>query len=128
MSGLFFAGCAAALTAGAGVYWFSLVKRVALGEHRWLVNVVMAGGAVLGLLALGQGTGVAGGVLAGASVAVGALYFGLLALAGQSTQRPAVAIGERMPEFTAPDHEGKPFSFASLAGHPVLIKLFRGHW
>jgi len=48
--------------------------------------------------------------------------------AGQSKQIPNVIVGAPLPAFAAPDHEGERFEIESLRGHPVLIKLFRGHW
>jgi peroxiredoxin len=39
-----------------------------------------------------------------------------------------VALGQPIPEFTAPDAEGQPFALSSLHGRPYLLKFFRGHW
>lgn len=128
MSGLLFASGAAVITVGTAVYWMGLINRVALAERRWVVNVLLGATIVLSLAAFEQGVGVLGSSLAGLSLAVGVIYFGLLTLAGQSTQASSLAVGTPLPQFTAPDHDGNPFSLSSLAGHPVLLKLFRGHW
>lgn len=128
MTGLLFAALAAALTAATVVLWLRLIQRVELGERRWLVNALLAGGIVLGLAAFVQGVGLAGGLLAGSSVLLGSVYFGLLSLAGQSRQAPAFSVGSPLPGFTAPDENGKLFSLSSLRGRPVLLKFFRGHW
>jgi peroxiredoxin len=40
----------------------------------------------------------------------------------------AIAVGSTIPSFTATDEHGKIFDSQSLAGQPVLIKFFRGHW
>ncbi len=40
----------------------------------------------------------------------------------------AVAVGDIIPSFSAPDEDGTIFNSASLAGSPALIKFFRGHW
>jgi hypothetical protein len=118
----------AGLTAVAFVYWMSLIKGVGIADRRWRVSTMLAAAMVLGLAALGSGGGVAAQVLAGVSLALGVVYFGLLALAGQSNQMPAVEVGRSLPDFTLPDHNGEAFSLSSLAGRPVLLKFFRGHW
>jgi cytochrome oxidase Cu insertion factor (SCO1/SenC/PrrC family) len=119
---------AAGLTVAAFVYWMGLIKRVEIGDRRWLVTAALGTAMLLALIALGFGSGVAVRVLGGASLLLGVLYFGLLALAGQSVQTPAVAVGQPLLDFTARDHNGEPFSLSSLAGRPVLLKFFRGHW
>jgi cytochrome oxidase Cu insertion factor (SCO1/SenC/PrrC family) len=85
-------------------------------------------GSAVAVVALLQQPGALGGSLAGVSLFCGVLYTGLLNLAGQSQQVPAVAVGAPLPDFTAPDENGAPFAIADLRGHPVLIKFFRGHW
>ncbi len=126
--GVLLAVLAAALTATTIVLWFRWIQRVALGRRRWIVNGLLAGAIALGLLAFVQGIGTGAGILAGASVLLGGVYFGLLSLAGQSKQAPAVAVGSPLPEFSAPDQDGRPFTLSSLRGRPVLLKFFRGHW
>ncbi len=126
--GVLLAVLAAALTATTIVLWFRWIQRVELGRRRWIVNGLLAGAIALGLLAFVQGIGTGAGILAGASVLLGGVYFGLLSLAGQSKQAPAVAVGSPLPEFSAPDQDGRPFTPSSLRGRPVLLKFFRGHW
>jgi peroxiredoxin len=46
----------------------------------------------------------------------------------QSRNVPRVAVGAPILDFTAPDEHGRPFRLSSLAGRPILLKLFRGHW
>lgn len=128
MPGLLLACASLAITIGAFVYWLGLIQRVAIAERRWVINAALLAGLALALAAFGHGPGTIGGILAGVSLALSTVYFGLLALAGQSTQKPVIAVGVPLPDFTAPDHEGQPFTLSSLAGHPVLLKFFRGHW
>ena len=128
MSGLVFAGLAAAMTAAWFVLWQRLMQRVEIGERLWVLNSMVAAAIVLGITAFTQQPGVLGGVLAGGSILMGALFTGLGVLAPQSKQTPAVTVGAPLLEFTAPDHNGKPFDLASLRGRPILLKFFRGHW
>ena len=58
----------------------------------------------------------------------GVLWIGLGLLAGQSKQRSNLALDQPLPAIVARDHTGATFEIESLRGHPVLIKLFRGHW
>jgi hypothetical protein len=126
--GLLLAGLAAALCSAALVIWLGLIRRVELGERRWIVNATLGVAMALALAAFTQRPGLVGGVLAGVSLLLGALYLGLLALARQSRQAPAVAVGSPLLDFGAPDQDGERFELASLRGRPVLLKFFRGHW
>ncbi len=119
---------AGALAIGSIVTWIRLIRAVEIGERRSAVSVVLVVALALGLLSLFGDPGFVGGSFAVLGVVVGGLYFGLLSLARQSQDAPAVAVGSPLPDFTAPDHEGRPFALASLKGHPVLMKFFRGHW
>ena len=128
MSGLFLAALAAALTVATLVLWFRWIQRVELGERRWVVNALLVGVLALATLAFASGVGLGGGLLAGASALLASVYFGLLALAGQSKQAAAVSVGSPLPDFRASDENREPFELASLRGRPVLLKFFRGHW
>ena len=40
-----------------------------------------------------------------------------------------VKVGERAPDFTLPDTEGRAVSLAGLVGNgPVVLSFFRGRW
>jgi len=127
-SGLLLAGLSFGLIASAFVLFQRFIARVEVGRRRWLVNTLAAAAIVSAIAAFAQGVGILGGLISGLSLLLGAAYFGLLALAGQSNQPPAFAIGSPLPGFTAPDETGATFDLASLAGRPVLMKFFRGHW
>jgi peroxiredoxin len=47
---------------------------------------------------------------------------------GLDFQRPAVAIGDLAPDFTAHDALGRPVQLSSFRGSPVLLKFYRGVW
>jgi hypothetical protein len=128
MSGLALAALAAALVGGALALWFRWIRAVALEGRRWIAYAMIAAGMAAAVVAFAAGPGALGGVLAGTAVAAGTSWIVLGALAGQSRQTPAIAVGEPLPDVVAPDAEGAPFRLADLHGQPVLIKLFRGHW
>jgi hypothetical protein len=128
MSGAILGFLALALVAQAGLVWMRSIRELRVGERRPLVLLALAAGAGLGLIAFARGPGVAGGVAAGLAVGAGALFLALQVLGRQSRCTPAVALGRPIPDFTAPDAEGRPFALATLRGRPFLLKFFRGHW
>ena len=108
--------------------WFRCVNQVALEGRRAPLFTLCAAGAGLGVVALASGPGWVGGAFAALAVLGGGLWIALGVLAPQSKQAGAAVVGEPLPAFEALDHAGERFELGSLAGHPVLIKLFRGHW
>lgn len=128
MSGAILGLLALALLAQGGYVWMRSIREVRTGERRLFVLLVVVLAVGLGVIALASEPGVAGGIAAGLAVAAGALFLLIQALGRQSRAVPAVAVGGRMPDFTAPDAEGRPFRLASLHGRPYLLKFFRGHW
>jgi len=118
----------AALLGGSLVLWFRMLKQVALAGRRWILLSAVGAAVLLALGAFAQGAGLLVGLLAGVTALAGVGFLFLALLAPQSKQSPAVAVGEPLPDFTAPDENDQPFSLASLAGKPVLLKVFRGHW
>ena len=128
MNGFIFPAAAAGTAVVGIAVWLRMIAHVELGQKRWVVNALFASSLALGAFALAQSPSTPGFVLAGTTVAFSALYFVLLSFSGQSNQVPAVAVGSRIPDFTALDHNGQPFSLSSLNGKPILMKFFRGHW
>lgn len=116
------------LTLGAGTFWVRALRRVALPANRsYFLGVFLLAG-VLGVIALVQGPGWIGAVPAVFSILV-ALFFALtIAIGDQKVGADAIAIGASLPAFTAVDEHGETFNSVTLAGNPVLIKFFRGHW
>jgi cytochrome oxidase Cu insertion factor (SCO1/SenC/PrrC family) len=51
-----------------------------------------------------------------------------VAIGSQKVTDDAIEVGATIPSFTATDEHGQTFDSQSLAGHPALIKFFRGHW
>lgn len=122
-------GPLAALLAGAALaLWFRRMNQVSLEGRRSLPFALCAAAVVVAIFAFLRSPGWIGGSLAAIGFVIGAAWIALGLLARQSRQTPAVVVGEPLPEIVAPDETGAPFDVASLRGHPVLIKLFRGHW
>ena len=113
---------------GPGIRWLQLMSRVRLPRDARGYVVANALGAACGLAAPFAGAS-ALACVAGAVAALGGLLFlGLLAASGQRSDPPAVRVGGPIFDFVAADDAGHPFDLASLRGHPVLLKFFRGHW
>jgi len=116
------------LTVGSGVLWFRAASAVSLPENRTGFIGVWLGAFALGLAALAGGTGWIGGIAAVISI-IGATFFLLtVAISRQVVSPDAISPGAMLPAFSALDDSGEKFDAVSLAGHPVLIKFFRGHW
>lgn len=128
MGGEILGAIAFSLAAGALALWIQRMQRVALANGRALPFALCAAAIALGAVALGREPGWLGGALAIAGLAIGLVWIGLGLLARQSRQTPSVAVGQMLPAIVALDEHGLSFDVASLRGHPVLIKLFRGHW
>jgi hypothetical protein len=111
-----------------GAWFLARMRRVALPQNRIAHELLWATALALGALALGSGTSWLGAVSAGLGAALGGLMLFLRALSPQARNVPAVAVGGRVPAFSAPDEDGAQFSSDSLAGRPFLLKFFRGHW
>jgi hypothetical protein len=120
--------CALLLTLGAGTFWIRALRRVAVPKNRavFLTAFLLAG--VLGVAALLQGAGWVGGVPAVFSIVVALFFMLTVAIGNQKTAASAIRVGDAIPAFTAVDEHGQTFNSQTLAGNPVLIKFFRGHW
>lgn len=128
MGGLILGLLSLALVATAIVLWMRRLNEVALeGRRGFLFSMCMLGVGV-GVAALVREPGWIGGAMALVGIVAGAVWLVLGVFAGQSKQIPNVIVGAPLPTFSAPDHEAKRFEIEGLRGHPVLIKLFRGHW
>jgi threonine dehydrogenase-like Zn-dependent dehydrogenase len=116
------------LAASAGALWFRKVVAVEIPEARAPFTAAFAAAAVLGIASFALGNGVVGGISAGLAIALGGSMAGLRAISKQDGKLPAVRVGDRILDFTAPDEDTNAFSLASLSGSPFLLKFFRGHW
>ncbi len=117
-----------ALLAGFIASWMTMIKQVQLEKGRWLLRLLAGTSMVVAGFAFAQGVELLGGILAGVAMGVSILFLVLSSLSRQSSNTPAVAVGQPMLEFSAPDENGEIFDSASLSGKPILLKFFRGHW
>jgi hypothetical protein len=111
-----------------GVVWFRAALAVRLPKNRtpYLAFWLVAG--VISLVSLTNSPGWLGAIPASLAL-VGSLFFLFTAaISRQVLAANAIAPGQTIPEFTAPDENNEWFKSASLRGEPVLLKFFRGHW
>lgn len=108
--------------------WQVLIRRVRIGSGQSKLHILVGLSSLFAIGTFVRTPDTLAAVLAGTSLLVCGIFVFLSSLAGQSKQMPSVTVGEPIPVFSALDQDGTPFSFASLRGHPVLIKFFRGHW
>jgi len=128
MSGAAFAFLAFALVLGTGVVWFRRAHAVNLPENRTGFVMAMVLGIAIGIAAMLSAPGWLGGVAASLAILAGGFFLFTVAISAQKGSSGAFALGQPVPDFTAPDENGEPFALASLAGRPFLLKFFRGHW
>ena len=128
MSGALLGILAFLLVAGSMALWTRRIRNVAIPKDRRAYVACWAGGAVLGIIALVQGAGWIGGILAGVAALAGTFFRALVLASPQKAADDAIQVGESLRRFSAIDENGEEFSLAGLADKPVLLKFFRGHW
>lgn len=128
MTATYLALGALALAIATGVLWFRAVYAVALPKNRLGYLLVMLAAAATAMAALVTGEGWPGGVAAGITLLVAGFFFLTVAISKQVTGEGAITVGDPLPHFIATDENGEQFDSQALAGNPVLIKFFRGHW
>ncbi len=116
------------LVFGATILWFRALRHVQLPGNRSLFVAAWLAGVACGIMALVVGTGWLGGVPAVLAIIAGTFFPFSIAISRQRAAENVIRVGATLPDFEAPDENGEIFEASSLAGHPVLIKFFRGHW
>jgi hypothetical protein len=114
--------------ATSAVFWTRALQGVAIPKDRGFFVAAWLCAAALGLTALFGDPGWLGGIPASISVFAALFFLATVAIGRQKVGDGAIALGATIPHFTAPDEHGVDFDSQSLAGQPVLIKFFRGHW
>ena len=66
--------------------------------------------------------------LATVSTVLAGLFFYLLSIARMPDGSLVVSVGDPLPTFAAPAHDGTVLKTEDLRGGRVLLKFFRGHW
>ncbi len=128
MTGTPLAFLALAIVVGSAALWFRRMYQVRIPRNRTPFLAVWLFGAALALIALIQGTGWIGGTAAILAIGFGAFVAFTMAISRQITAADAIKVGAPLPAVLAPDENGETFELSSLAGKPVLLKFFRGHW
>ena len=128
MSPAFLAFGALLLLGGSVFLWFKRANDVRIPGNRTLFVAAWLGSAALGVTALAFGAGWLGGIAALLATLGGCFFSFLVAISAQAVAPDALKVGAKLPEFSATDENGALFASSSLAGAPVLIKFFRGHW
>ena len=116
------------VVAASTALWIRALRRVKIPKNRggFVAAWVVAAG--LGVTALAGEPGWLGGIPAGIAVFASTFFLLTVAVGGQKVAGDAIRVGATIPPFAATDEHGQTFDSESLAGHPVLIKFFRGHW
>jgi hypothetical protein len=105
--------------------WFYRAWHVNIPSTPYLFQALTAIGLVVGMTSVYIDAGsTAGGWAIGLSV----LFLYLTSTGAQRVDDAMVAVGDTLPNFTAPDENGNVFDSTRLAGSRVLLKFFRGHW
>ena len=116
------------LVVGTGVLWFRRIQGVQIPEDRTPFVLAWLGGAGLGVASLSLGEGVLAGIVAVLAILLGCFGCLTVAISRQRVDAGVIAVGRTLPPFQATDEHGESFDSAELAGKPVLLKFFRGHW
>ena len=115
------------LILGATGVWFARAWRVNVPDPDSRLPFIASWGAgtALGLLAIITKSGLTFGWWA---FALGALLLYLMNTGKQSVGSNPIKVGDTLPKFAGIKDDGNDFESEALAGQPVLIKFFRGHW
>lgn len=85
-------------------------------------------GFVIAAYEYSAGRGEAAALLAAGVGCAGFLLFNFWYSSYGRRLNPLLDVGNRLPSFSAEDHDGEPVSSEVLLGRPALIMFFRGNW
>ena len=110
----------------ATIAWAVAAYRLTMPSNRTPFIAAWSCGAVIGAAVLwldlpGRGAAIA-------ALALGSILLFLAAVSRQKLAAGAIEVGATMPAFVGLDQNGETFDSASVAGTPLLLKFFRGHW
>ena len=108
--------------------WFRQIDQVDIPEDKTAYVIFFLFAAALGVGAFVAGTRWFGGVAAALAIIIGSFFPFTVAISRQEVAADAIRVGDAIPAFSALDENGELFESKTLAGKPVLIKFFRGHW
>lgn len=125
---LLLALAALGLVFGSAFLWFRAAMAVKLPRNRaYYVGSWIVGSAIAVVSLLGATSWVSG-IVAGMALIFAAVLLLTVAISQQKVSAGAIRPGDSLPDFSSVDDNGVRFESASLIGHPILIKFFRGHW
>jgi len=119
------------LAVAAPVAYILLIRVPTVRNHPGAYVAAFAVALALAVLALVRGRGrrwpawIALGV--SALLLAGGTWFDLVVARVPMTPT-VLRVGERPPDFTLPDAEGRPVSLAQFRGKPVVLVFYRGYW
>jgi len=119
------------LAVAAPVAYILLIRVPIVRNHPGAYVAAFAVALALAVLALVRGRGrrwpawIALGV--SALLLAGGTWFNLVVARVPMTPT-VLRVGERPPDFTLPDAEGRPVSLAQFRGKPVVLVFYRGYW
>jgi hypothetical protein len=129
MPGDGFAALAFVVAVATMALWFRRIAEVRIPENRGAFVAAWLGAVALGVIALLRGTsGFIGTAPAILAIALGAFGTFTFLISRQQASAEGLRLGEPLTGFEARDEHEEVFDLASLAGRPVLLKFFRGHW
>ena len=126
MAGISLGLAAMLLVLGTTSVWSYRAFKLKLPKDLGAFAALWGGGVLLGLLALFQGTADRGYAIT--AIALGGTLLFLLIAGKQKSDGSPIAVGDKVPAFSAPDENDEIFESSSFAGSAVVLKVFRGHW
>ncbi len=109
--------------------WFKRVGRVAIPDNRFVFLLLWWLAVLLGAASFfSSQANWLSGIYGALAILGGGTLLALYALRKQGVGEEAISVGEAIPHFSAVDEEGVIFDSLAMAGSPVLLKFFRGHW
>ena len=110
------------------VAWFRQINQVDIPENRIAFAIFFLGALALAVGAFVMRTRWFGAIPALLAIVIGGFFPFSMTISRQEVATTGIQVGQTLPHFRALDRGGEWFDSASLAGKPVLIKFFRGHW
>jgi hypothetical protein len=108
--------------------WLRQVHAVALPDNRGVFVVFFVAAFGLGVTALVARPRWFAVLPALVAVAIGGFFPFSVSISRQEVATTGIQVGAVIPAFQALNRHGERFDSAALAGKPVLMKFFRGHW
>ena len=109
-------------------FWVRAMRRVEIPKNRTGFILTWTLSASMALIALFSGSDWVGGLAASLTLFASSFLIFTVSISQQRLNARSIRVGSKIPRFTALNENSEYFDSASLAGHRVLIKFFRGHW